>query len=76
MRGNAPPFDPLHPCPVEAEDMFSGYRDGMAGKPLPALATLAYEHGHRNARNDLAGRADPEQLELARRQREEAGRRA
>lgn len=64
---NAPPFDPLNPTRQEDDDMFDGYRAAGQGHPLPALASLAFEHGYRNARNDMAGIADEEQRELARR---------
>jgi hypothetical protein len=67
VTSNAPPFDPLHPSPAEADDMVAGYQDGIAGRPPRDDGSIAYAHGRRNGINDRAGTADPEQRELARR---------
>lgn len=67
---NQPDFDPLHPTPEEAEDMFHGYREGGGvGRPD---ASLAYAHGRACRVNDNAGTVEPWQMELlARKRREE-----
>lgn len=73
MSANAPPFDPLHPTPEQQDDMTAGYLAAGSGGPKPDLASIAYEHGWRMRRNDMAGVADDDQRELARRWREERG---
>jgi hypothetical protein len=70
---NAPAFDPLNPTPQEDDDMFDGYRAAGQNLPLPPMASLAFEHGYRNARNDMAGIADDEQRLLAARRAELLG---
>ncbi len=71
---NEPPFDPLHPTPEEEADMLAGYMAADTGKK-PDDASVAFEHGWRMRRNDIAGVVEDDQRELARRRREEIERR-
>lgn len=64
---NQPPFDPLDPSDEVTREILAGYRCGHAGKPLPPDASLAFEHGYRNARADRTGIVDDDQRETARR---------
>jgi hypothetical protein len=64
---NQPAFDPLRCTPEEQDDMVRGYRDGRLGNPIPADASIAYEHGRRNGVSDRTGHIEPDQRALARR---------
>lgn len=64
---NQPVFDPLNCTDAEKDDMVRGYRDGRAGRPIPADASIAYEHGRRNGVSDRTGHIEQDQRELARR---------
>lgn len=70
MTSNAPPFDPLNCSDAEERQMMRGYMAaglarGEAG--CPETATIAFAHGWRMRRNDMAGVADDDQRKLARR---------
>lgn len=67
MTTNAPPFDPIEASPEEEGDMVAGYLAAWRGEPRPDLASIAFEHGYRMARNDRTGVTDADQPELARR---------
>lgn len=69
MASNAPPFDPINPTPEEQADMVAGYLAAGPDGPgfRPNDASMAYEHGWRMRRNDLAGLADDDQRILAKR---------
>ena len=67
MTTNAPPFDPINPTKEEDDDMVAGYLAAWRGELRPDLASVAFEHGYRMARNDRAGVVDADQPELARR---------
>lgn len=64
MSTNAPPFDPLHPTPEQERDMMAGYLAAKNGTKPPD-ASMAYEHGWRMRRNDIAGVVDDDQKVLA-----------
>lgn len=71
---NQPPFDPLNATPDEEQDMLAGYLAAGIGVSKPELAGLAYEHGWRMRRNDMAHVVDDDQRELARRMSERSSR--
>lgn len=68
---NAPDFDPLNATAEEERDMLAGYRaagpDGPGYRPDPC--SMAFEHGWRMRRNDMAGVADDDQRRNAARLR-------
>lgn len=70
MSSNAPTFDPLNATEEEQADMAAGFLAAYRKEPLHALASIAYEHGHRMGRNDKAGVVDDDQREIARRMAE------
>jgi hypothetical protein len=67
MTTNAPSFDPIKASPEEEAEMVAGYLAAWRGEARPDLASVAFEHGYRMARNDRAGVVDADQPELARR---------
>jgi hypothetical protein len=73
---NQPPFDPLNPTPEQEQDMLSGYLTACRPIPMPDLASMAFEHGWRMRRNDMAEVVDDDQKELARRMFEQSLERA
>lgn len=67
MSSNAPTFDPLNATEEEEAEMAAGFLAAYRKEPLPALASIAFDHGHRMGRNDKAGVIDDDQHEIARR---------
>ncbi len=64
---NEPAFDPLNPTPQEDCDIVAGYFAAFKDDALPNNASIAFEHGWRMRRNDMAHVVDADQRELARR---------
>lgn len=68
MGSNAPEFDPLNATPEEQGQMFAGYMAaGERGAAIKTTASMAFEHGWRMRRNDMAGVVDDDQRALAKR---------
>lgn len=67
MTNNAPQFDPLNATPEQKADMLAGYLAADGSELKPGITSAAYDHGWRVRRNDMAGVADDDQRELARR---------
>ncbi|BAU93456.1 hypothetical protein MPPM_4851 [Methylorubrum populi] len=68
---NAPDFDPLNPTPQEAHDMLGGYLAASGSFERPAFPSVAFEHGWRMRRNDMAGVVDDDQRKNAARLRDQ-----
>ncbi|TXN33915.1 hypothetical protein [Methylobacterium sp. WL19] len=64
---NAPHFDPLNASSEEEADMVRGYREAGDMSAVLEMEGVAYEHGWRMRRNDMAGVVDADQRNLARR---------